>query len=302
MTSMEIDSPQSASRRAPALIINGDDFGLSPAVNRAIIRAHREGVLTSASLMINEDAADEAIEMARAHPKLAVGLHLTLVCGRAALPREKIPHLANEDGRFSESAFRAGINYYFHPRARRELRLEMRAQFEKFGATGLPFSHVDGHQHLHMHPVIFAELARLCEEYGVRGVRMVRVERPQHSLPSRILKDGGRRIGRQMLGLIFERLARSAMRHLAARDLRWPERVYGLIRTGEIDEEYLVALVEEMERVSAEIYLHPLAEDAEEIERRDNPGGAKELAALLSPRLRRAIEERGFRLANYGSL
>jgi chitin disaccharide deacetylase len=148
------------------LIINGDDFGSSAAVNRAIIQAHREGVLTSASLMVNERAAPQAIELARANPTLAVGLHLVLVLGRAALPQHEIPHLTDAQGHFSSSSFQAGVKYYFSAAARRELRREMRAQFEKFVATGLPFSHVDGHTHLHQHPLIFKELIRLCEASG----------------------------------------------------------------------------------------------------------------------------------------
>src|SRR5437870_6350189 len=119
---------------APPLIINGDDFGYSEAVNCAIIQAHREGVLTSASLMVNERAASGAVRLAKENPSLAVGLHLVLVLGRAALPSSQIPHLVDAHGNFTRSSFRAGLNYYFNPAARRELRREMRAQFDKFMA------------------------------------------------------------------------------------------------------------------------------------------------------------------------
>src|SRR5262245_6511599 len=82
------------------LIINGDDFGYSEAVNRAIIRAHLEGILTSASLMVNERAAEDAVELAKAHPGMAVGLHLVLSQGRAALPHDEIPQITDSQGRF----------------------------------------------------------------------------------------------------------------------------------------------------------------------------------------------------------
>ncbi|MGH9842971.1 MAG: ChbG/HpnK family deacetylase, partial [Blastocatellia bacterium] len=131
------------------LIINGDDFGYSDAVNRAIIQAHREGVLTSASLMVNEHAARQAVELARANPNLAVGLHLVLVLGRAALPHSELPAITDVKGRFTDSSFRAGVQYYFSAAARREVRREMRAQFVRFAATELELSHVDGHTHLH---------------------------------------------------------------------------------------------------------------------------------------------------------
>src|SRR5262245_15809264 len=96
---------QNAHRNVIALVINGDDFGYSDAVNRAIIRAHREGVLTSCSLMVNERAARQAIELAKTNPNLAVGLHLVLVLGRSALPHAEIPHITDSKGNFTTSPF-----------------------------------------------------------------------------------------------------------------------------------------------------------------------------------------------------
>ena len=282
---------------APALIINGDDFGFSSAVNHAIIKAHRDGVLTSASLMINEPAVGEAVALARAHLHLAVGLHLTLVLGHAALPPAEIPHLVNRNGEFSASPARAGLNYFFSAAARRELRREMRAQFMKFAETGLPFAHVDGHNHLHMHPTVFAELVALCEEFRVKRLRLVGNEWRTH-----IRVERRREPAKWILGAIFGLLARSGGRRLARREFRSPSRVYGLLRSGRMDEDYLLALIECMEMVDSEIYLHPLAPDADEGERRENPDGDRELAALLSPRVRQAIAARGFRLTNYVGL
>src|SRR5262245_27731981 len=142
------------SRNRTPLIINGDDFGYSEAVNRAIIQAHREGMLTSASLMVNERAADQAVELAKQNPSLAVRLDMVLALDRADLPHAEIPRITEPQGNFTTSSFRAGVQYYFSQVARRELRCEMRAQFERFVGAGLPFSHVDGHTHLHQHPVV----------------------------------------------------------------------------------------------------------------------------------------------------
>jgi hopanoid biosynthesis associated protein HpnK len=278
----------------PVLIITGDDFGLSQSVNRAIIRAHREGVLTHASLMVNEHAAAEAIELARASPTLSTGLHVSLVLGRAALPRQAIPHLIDGSGEFRSSPFISGLNYYFSMEARRELRSEIRAQFERYSLSGLRLSHVDGHNHLHMHPVVFDELLRLATSYGVDRLRIVGNEWATH-----------RRTGAGMnpaswaMGKTFEMLARSCIRrfHREGRKLR-PVRVYGLFGTGSLDEEYLTRLIEEIDFEDSEIYLHPLDKDAPEEERAANPNGSKELDALLSPRVRGTIEKRGFRLDN----
>ena len=95
------------------LIVNADDFGRSHSINEAVIRAHRDGVLTTASLMVNEPAFDEAVKLAKENPKLGVGLHLTLLVGHSALPPEKIPGLVNSRGEFSNSPVAVGMDYFF---------------------------------------------------------------------------------------------------------------------------------------------------------------------------------------------
>jgi hopanoid biosynthesis associated protein HpnK len=294
-----MDLPQIASTpqaRIP-LIINGDDFGYSSAVNHAILQSHQQGVLTSTSLMVNERAADEAVQLAKATPSLAVGLHLVLVLGRAALSPTAIPTLVDAHGRFTNSPFVAGVKYYFSPGARRELRKEMRAQFEKFIATGLPFSHVDGHTHLHMHPVIFDELIQLCEEFGVKRLRVVkgemrlslRLDRSQ--LPLKLVN-----------GIVFNLLAQRCEKRLRGRGFVVPEKVYGLLQTGNMNEEYLLGLIPQMAQTTSEIYAHPLTPDAEEWNRKENPRGAVEWQALLSPRVREALHQAGFNLTTYQHL
>src|SRR5665213_3777830 len=98
------------------LIVNADDFGRSPSINAAVIRAHREGILTSASLMVNESAFDESVELARQNPKLGIGLHLTLLVGHSALPPEKIPGLVNARGEFGNNPFIVGLKYFCNRR------------------------------------------------------------------------------------------------------------------------------------------------------------------------------------------
>jgi hopanoid biosynthesis associated protein HpnK len=293
--------------RAPIpLIINGDDFGYSEAVNRAIVLAHREGVLTSCSLMVNEGAALQAVELAKSNPGLAVGLHLALVHGRAALPHAEIPHITDTNGDFSASPFRAGVHYYFSAAARNEIRREMRAQFERFAATGLNFSHVDGHAHLHQHPVIFDALINLCEEFGVRRVRVVKGEirlslkLDRKNLPAKLA-----------LGTVYNLLGRWCERRLRGRSFVIPQKVYGLLQTGDMNEDYLLGLIrligdadqpDRFDAASGEIYSHPLAFDADEAAKRENPGGESELKALVSDRVRNAIETSGFRPATYETL
>src|SRR5262245_31980428 len=290
--------------RAPIpLIINGDDFGYSEAVNRAVVLAHREGVLTSCSLMVNERATRQAVELARSNPGLAVGLHMALVQGRAALSHAEIPHITDNNGYFTTSPFRAGVHYYFSPAARREVRREMRAQFERFAATGLRFSHVDGHAHLHQHPVIFDELIKLCEEFGVRRVRVVKGE-----IRLSLKLDRRRLPAKLLLGTVYNLLERDAERRLRGRGFVRPQKVYGLLQSGDMNEDYMIGLIRligrrnQFDAASGEIYAHPLAFDADEAAKRANPGGERELKALISARVRSAIETAGFRPATYETL
>ena len=143
------------------LIVNADDLGLTPGVNRGILRAFQDGIVTSASLLVTGSAFEEAVALARQNPELDVGLHLTLVEERAVLGREILPTLVDETGRFPHTSgefFRrtvlGGISWD-------EVEREIAAQIARFQKTGLRLSHLDSHQHLHMFPPVFQIVRRL---------------------------------------------------------------------------------------------------------------------------------------------
>src|SRR5476651_388334 len=163
-----------ASPEKRRLIVNADDFGLSKSVNEAVVRAHRDGILTTASLMVNEPGFDEAVKLAKENPTLGVGLHLTLLFGHSALPPGKIPGLVSSSGEFLGNSVQAGMKYFFKCSLREQLRAEIHAQFEKFHSTGLPLDHVNGHLHFHLHPAIFQILMRDSEKLGITHLRFTR--------------------------------------------------------------------------------------------------------------------------------
>src|SRR3954469_16544328 len=154
------------------LIVNADDFGRSHSINEAVIRAHQEGILTTASLMVNEPAFEDAVKLAKANPTLGVGLHLTLLCGHSALALEKIPGLVNGQKEFTNSPAAAGFRYFFRQELREQLRSEIHAQFQKFRETGLLLDHVNGHLHLHLHPTVFDILMQDAEELDIERLRL----------------------------------------------------------------------------------------------------------------------------------
>src|SRR5262249_30423539 len=156
------------------LIVTADDFGLAVEVNQAVEAGHRDGVLTRASLMGGGPATDDAVARARALPTLRVGLHVVLVDGRPVLPPDAVPGLVGSDGRFLDDMARAGVNFFFRPAVRRQLAAEIRAQFERFAATGLPLDHANAHRHFHLHPTVAGLIARIGRDFGLAAVRLPR--------------------------------------------------------------------------------------------------------------------------------
>lgn len=275
-------NPQSPRR----LIVNADDFGLSASVNAAVIRAHREGILTSASLMVNEPGCAEAVQLARVNPRLGVGLHLTLLMGQAALPPEKIPGLVNAQGRFSDSPVGVGMNYFFRPSLRDHLRAEIHAQFEKFRATGLPLDHVNGHLHLHLHPVVFKILMADADTLGIRHLRLTR-----DCLSRSNRMTQGRRFYRISHAAIYDRLSARARRPLQQRRIKHAQITFGLLQDSHVDEDYVLKLLPELPDGDSELYSHPSLDKFKH-----------EFAALISPRVKERVQQLGIELIRYQDL
>lgn len=279
MATVESNSPR-------RLIVNADDFGRSAGVNHAVIQAHREGILTTASLMVNEPGLAEAVAAARAHPRLGVGLHLTLLDGHSALSPRQIPGLVNGEGQFDTDPARAGWRYFFSPALRAQLRAEVTAQFEKFRATGLPLDHVDSHHHLHMHPVIMTFLLARAGTLGITHLRLTREPFGVH-----------RRTGaafswqRASHALAHGLLAWRARPGFQRRSIRYPAAVFGLLNSGGMDEDYLARLLPVLPAGASEIYSHPSLEQ-----------GSHELRALISPRIKALVKRLGVQLIRYQDL
>jgi chitin disaccharide deacetylase len=271
-------------------VINADDFGISHSVNQAIVTAHAEGILTSASLMVTGDAYTAAVDLAHRYPHLGVGLHLVIVKGRSVLSSDKIPHLVDAAGCFLDQPARAGWRYQFIPQARQELYLEIRAQLERFRHTGLTLSHVDGHTHLHCHPVVIEILCQLAPEFKIPLIRL-----PQEELGFNLDWDDRHRVLKTLWWWVFGRLSRHAAPRLRRSQVGYLQRVYGLLQTGQISEAYLLDLIPRIQANRIEIYAHPAIAAPPH-------SGITELAALLSDRVRLAFESQGWKLVNFHQL
>jgi hopanoid biosynthesis associated protein HpnK len=259
------------------LIINADDFGRSSSINQAVIRAHRDGILTSASLMVSEPAFDEAVALARENPRLGVGLHLTLMCGHAALPPEKIPGLVNAGREFSNNPAAAGFRYFFRRELRAQLRQEIQAQFEKFRATGLPLDHINGHLHFHLHPAVFSILMQDAEQLGIRHMRLTR-EPFWMDVPL----ARGRRLYRALHAAIFFLLSWRAQSGFRRKKIRHTHRVFGLLESDRVHETYVLKLLAVLPPGDSELYSHPSLYEFKH-----------EFCALVSPRVKELMDRLG---------
>lgn len=273
------------------VIINADDFGISSAVNRAVIKGWQEGVLTSASLMVTGAACDEAVDLARQNPGLQVGLHLTLVQGESVLQQGGFPALTDREGHFPNDPLLAGMRMFFVKSLRQQLRNEIAAQLDKFMATGLPLSHIDGHLNIHMHPTVFELLCPLLAKYEINTFRL-----SSERLGCELRMAGNRLFGKALDAFIFGRLASRCRSELKIRRVACAAEVKGLLNSGRITEEYLLQALDNLQAGTTEIYLHPAEADNPEM-----PGYLQtdELAALLSSRVKEKLRSLGIILCNY---
>jgi len=277
------------------LIVTADDFGLHESVNDAIEQASREGILTAASLMVGAPAAADAVRRAHTLPQLRVGLHVVLADGRAVLAPPMIPGIADGSGHMDSRMFARGIRYFALPSVRRQLEAEIRAQFSAFARTGLPLDHVNVHKHFHLHPTILEMLLRVGRDYGVPAVRIP-------AEPAWFAGHSGGWTARASGILLMPWIALMKARLRAARVLH-NDQIFGLAGSGAMDEAKVLEILTRLPAGVTEIYLHPATESGSAIAA--SMGAYRhleELRALLSPRIRAAIQGSGVACGGYGDL
>lgn len=287
-------SPSRGGCTGRTVIFSADDFGLSEAVNGAVTLAHRQGLLRCASLMAAGPQVEAAVRLAREHPGLCLGVHLTLIKGRAVSSPEKIPHLVDARGRFGNRPVAAGWRYFFYPRLLPEIRRELAAQIEAVLRLGLYPWHLNSHLNLHMHPRIFPLVVELAREYAIPAVRLAREDwrttlalAPDHPFP------------KLAQGLIFALLCRRARRQAQAAGLFYNDQLFGLLNHGRMTETYLLDLIPRLQAGVTEIYSHPglYADPGLPAYRR-----RQELTALLSPRLKEALAAAAVEVSDFERL
>ena len=244
--------------------------------------------------MVGAPAAADAVARARRLPELRIGLHLVLIDGKPVLPPNELPGLLRHDGRFDDNQLRAGFRYFFAPAIRERLAVEIRAQFEAFRATGLGLDHVDAHQHMHLHPTLARLMVEIGRDYGMRAVR----------LPAEPRAALRRAFPHERLPASPPGVAVAALRRRLRRaGLACNDHVFGIAWSGGMTEARLLGLLPFLPEGVSEMYFHPaVGRNAALAAAMPGYCHTEELAALLSPKVSRVIEEFGIQLTSYGDL
>jgi chitin disaccharide deacetylase len=233
--------------------------------------------------MVAAPAAQDAVERARRLSQLAVGLHVVLVNGRPVLPPEAVPDLIDQRGEFLTDLVRAGIRFFVRPGVRRQLAAEIRAQFERFAATGLPLDHANAQSHMHVHPTVFRLILEVGREYGLRAIRIPR----EPALGTWSIEP--------WIAIMRARTRRSGV---ASNDY-----AFGINDVGAMTEERILRLLDRLPDGVTEMFFHPAtaafagADAGTQAYR-----WSDELAALTSPAVRSALERNGIASITYGEL
>ncbi len=276
------------------IIINADDFGRHAEINRAVEEGLVHGCLRSATVMPGGAAFAGAIDIARRHEELGLGVHFTLVDGHPILPPEEIPSLVGSEGDFLpdhtallKRYLKGGVNL-------EEVRRELAAQLQKIEATGIPISHVDSHQHMHTLPGIIDIVLDLAARAGIRAVRT-----PRTPLFAGAFGGLGQLVGR--LGL--STLARLAACKAHRRGLLTPDNFAGIVAGEAVSEGELLHLIAHLPQGTTEVMMHPgMKNDVLQEDSGWQHDFEAELAAILSPHVGEALRKAEVEPVNFRHL
>jgi len=288
-----------------ALIVNADDLGWTAGVNRGIAEAHRNGIVTSASLIANGAAFDDGVNVARALPAMGVGVHLNLSDGPPLSGVKTVASMVGEDGNFS-----VGPEQLLLKLARRKLKVteverEWDAQIEKVRAAGISPTHLDGHKHVHMLPGLFPVALRLAKRHSIASIRISNEASSLRAALSGkwgvnagvLLKQGVQARGLKLLARDARKLADNA-------GIETADYFCGIAQTGVLTREGVLELLKVLPEGTTELMCHPgyMDDDLAQTPTRLQDSRASELAILTDTTVRKSVASHGIRLINYGQI
>ena len=284
--------------------MNADDLGWTAGVNRGIAEAHRNGIVTSASLLANGGAFAEGAELARPARGLGVGVHLNLSDGPPVAPREAVPSLLNAAGEFEDGPEGLLLKIAMRGLLTREVETEWEAQIAKVRAAGIDPTHLDGHKHVHMLPGLFEIAVRLAKRHGIGAIRVAHEASTLRAAlstgeqrPAVVLKQGVQARGLKLL-------ARDARAQAERAGISTADYFCGIAQTGELTKDGVARLLHGLPEGTTELMCHPgYADDAlRKTATRLQESREKELEILTDTDIRNLVASQGIRLIDYAFL
>ncbi len=262
------------------LVVNADDFGFTQDVNAGILRGHVDGIVRSASLMANGPAFDDAVRIAKRHPSLGVGCHLTLVQGESvSRPGTQLPSTLAQLFANSLSTDAA--------------RHEFRAQVEALLSRGIRPTHLDTHKHVHLFPPVLDAVALVADEYSISWIRKP-FDIPLGMAPNL----------RTCLSLALRPFRIPFEDRLRRARCRTADHFAGFVATGSLAAPWLASLLASLPEGVVEFMCHPgiCGPELLRAETRLKQSRERELEALCSPLVKRVVAENGVQVLSYGQL
>ena len=277
------------------LIVNADDYGRTPAINEGILQAHRLGIVTSTTAMLNMPGVGDMLPQARQEPGLGLGVHLVFTAWRPILPPSRIPSLVDANGHFWEAhVWQSRLDHLNLD----ELWAEWQAQLALFHRVAGQPDHLDCHHFIHLYPPIFETYLKLAQQEEVPA----RVPFPAQSRGDDEAVAFGKLFGvaPEMIGSLLAADRALLREHPVRHPDHFCSAFYG---EANLSLENLLSLLEALPAGVSEMMVHPgLADDALRTTSRYSWQREKELALLCHPAVRERVSALGISLADYGVL
>ena len=289
----------------PRLIVNADDFGLTPGVNRGIFDSHMSGIVTSATLMATGTAFDDAVQKAESAHRLSIGCHVVLVDGTPVLGRYRIPTLINSRASsrkqtlFRKSAINFGARALLRRISSHDIEAETSAQIRKLQSAGLSVSHIDTHKHTHLWPQVLKPILQAARSCGVKRIR-----NPFEPAPLRLIAQRPGLWKRYAQTRALSGLAYNFQNSVRDAGFITPNGTLGIIVTGKLGDQILRVMIDHFPEGTWELVCHPGYCDGDLVgfPTRLRKSREQELQLLTRPGIRDLLKRNGIELISYNDL
>ena len=284
------------------LIVNADDFGLTHNVNRGILDAYRDGIVTSTTLLANGMAFESAVTASKRFHRLGIGVHLNLSEGKPVADAAKIPTLVDRGGRFHMTPARLWAGIAAGQVSLPEIEAELRAQVTKVIHAGIKPTHFDGHKHVHVLPRVSEIVIRLAREFRIPSVRCPAEQNAHAGGPRRNRRFFTiSRFKQYLVARAVSDVAGSFKNRLAEAGLHPPAHFFGIHQTGFLDASAVRQILQNLPEGTSELMCHPGYRDVE-LERTGTRLLTQreiEIQGLTAVSVRNLVVSGGIRLLNY---